>query len=309
MRHLDVVMYHYVRDPARARFPRIKGMHRDDFRQQVCALKKRYEMATLESVLAFLSGEYHPQRDLCLLTFDDGLKEHLTEVTPILAEHDVQGLFFVVSSCIENRQIAPVHMNHCLMAALEFDEYRQAFLESCAGLDGANGNADVDASAAARTYPWDTTEVAQFKYLFNFKLKPAHRDHAVRVLFERYLGSEQEHASDLYLTWDEARSMQAAGMLIGGHSHRHQPLSSYEAEDLRDDLETSWGLMESNLTPQEVWPFSYPYGKRQSFNQNVVEHLRQLRFQCAFTTENGSNTPGDNLFELRRLDCKQISAT
>src|SRR6266850_5047152 len=98
---LNVVMYHYVRDLPGTRFPRIKGLMADDFRRQVAWLNERYEMATLESALALLAGSYQPKRDLCLLTFDDGLKDHYTEVLPLLAELRIEGLFFIITSCLE----------------------------------------------------------------------------------------------------------------------------------------------------------------------------------------------------------------
>ena len=81
---LHIVMYHYVRDLARTPYPRIKGMLLDDFERQVRALASEFEMATLESALDYVGGRYRPRRELCLLTFDDGLKEHYREVTPIL---------------------------------------------------------------------------------------------------------------------------------------------------------------------------------------------------------------------------------
>src|SRR5689334_7596572 len=63
-RQLHTVMYHYVRDLPRSRFPRIKGMLLAEFRAQVARLAEAYEMATLESALAFLHGDYLPKRDL-----------------------------------------------------------------------------------------------------------------------------------------------------------------------------------------------------------------------------------------------------
>src|SRR5262249_55318339 len=126
---LRIATYHYVRDLPNTRFPRIKGMLLSDFERQVDELRAAYEMASLESAAAFLKGAYQPQKDLCLLTFDDGLKEHYAEVTPILASRGIQGIFHVITGCADGTRVAPVHMNHLLMASLSFDEYRAAFLE------------------------------------------------------------------------------------------------------------------------------------------------------------------------------------
>src|SRR5882724_6614010 len=127
---LYVLMYHYVRDLPNTSFPRIKGMLISDFRKQLAALQNQYEMATFESALDFLQGVYSPPRDLCLLTFDDGLKDHYSEVTPILVDLGIQGIFFVITSCLQEHRVAPVHMNHFLMAALDFELYSRTFLQS-----------------------------------------------------------------------------------------------------------------------------------------------------------------------------------
>ncbi len=301
---LHIVVYHYVRDLPNTAFPKIKGMLTTDFRKQVSALADQFEMATLDSALAFLRGEYTPASDLCLLTFDDGLKEHYTEATALLAERGIQGLFFVITGCLEERRVAPVHMNHFLMASLGFDEYHKAFTERL------NGEAvPVDRKVTAVTYPWDTPEVANFKYLFNFVLKPATRDTVVRQLFTDYLGNEADFAESLYLSWEEARQMQSAGMIIGGHSHDHHPLSRLSYAELERDLRTCRKLLDARLQAQAIWPFCYPYGKKDSFSEDTIGVLQQVDFGCSFTTEAGPNLPGSDLFMVSRVDCKCAPVT
>jgi len=302
---LHVVMYHYVRDLPNTPLPRLKGMLTDTFRQQLRTLREHYELATLETALAFMQGAYTPTRDLCLLTFDDGLKEHYTEVTPLLVEHGIQGLFFLITSCLQEQHVASVHMNHVLMAALDFAEYQQAFFQRLrihTSLPSAMSQ--VDPHVAQRTYRWDTPEVAAFKYLFNFVLTAEVRDQVVYSLFTDYIAAEASFAPSWYLSWDEARAMQDAGMVLGGHSHQHRPLAALSAADLAWDVRTCQQLVRANLRPQAGWPFSYPYGKADTFNTQTITHLRALGVTCAFCTEVGSNAPGSDRFAIRRIDCK-----
>jgi len=307
---LQIVMYHYIRDLPNTPFPRIKGMLTSDFRQQLDGLRNRYEMATLESALAFLQGNYIPTRDLCLLTFDDGLKEHYTDVTPLLMEHRIQGLFFAITSCVQGSHVASVHMNHFLMAALDFDVYRATFLQRLREVAPQTPMAtEIDTSAAHRMYRWDSLEVASFKYLFNFILDWRVRDQVLRTLFEEQIGTEDAFSPTLYFTWEEARQMQDAGMLIGGHSHQHRPLATLSPEELQWDLTTCQRLLVEHLHPQTLWPFCYPYGKQDSFNDTTMRGLRGLKFDCAFSTEIGTNRPGVNTFILHRLDCKDTLST
>jgi peptidoglycan/xylan/chitin deacetylase (PgdA/CDA1 family) len=304
---LWVVMYHYVRDLPRTRFPRIKGMLTADFEKQVDRLGERYEMATLESALAFFRGAYHPQRDLCLLTFDDGLKEHYTDVLPILAERHIEGQFFMITRCPEEGRVVPVHKNQFLMAALPFDEYKRAFLERL-GEASPDASTEVDVTKAAGAYRWDTPDVAAFKYLLNMRLPEALRDIILDALFAEYLGDEAEFARQLYLSWDEAREMQAQGMLIGGHSHSHMALAALNDESRRTDLESCAQLLRTRLCPQARWPFSYPYGQSHTFNPLTVQTIRDLGFACSFATAVGPNEVSQDPFSIRRIDPKDVAA-
>lgn len=303
---LDVVTYHYIRDLPNTPYPRIKGLLLSDFHGQVRTLVQQYEMATLEIAYAFLQGTYRPRRNLCLLTFDDGLREHYGEVTPILVDAHVQGVFFLISSCLEERRTAPVHMNQFLLATMDFPQYRDRFLEQVREFDpGADGLAGISPELARHTYPWDDLEVARFKRLFNFELNPSVRDRAVGRLFAEYVGTDPEFAQQLYVSWTEACEMQNAGMALGGHTHSHRPLAALTAAELREDLRRSVSLMKSHVRPQPVWPFSYPYGRRDSYNDESVAELKRAGYDCGFSTEVGSNYPQAEVFSLRRFDTKQ----
>jgi peptidoglycan/xylan/chitin deacetylase (PgdA/CDA1 family) len=298
---LHVVMYHYIRDLVHSPYPKLKAMLRDDFIAQIDELRARYEMATLETALAFLAGQYQPKQDLCLLTFDDGLKEHFGTVTPLLAERGIQGLFFVITRCPEEHRVAPVHMNHFLMAKLGFDDYSAAFL---ARLTDARAIQVLDAVTVSNTYPWDGPQVARFKYLFNFVLAPEERDAVVRALFAEHLGLEAGFSRELYLSWKEARAMQAAGMVIGGHTHEHRPVAVLNDAELDRDLVSCRELLAKRLAPQALWPFSFPYGKKASFDERALKTIQSQGYHCAFVTETGPNPSFADRWQIRRMDCK-----
>ena len=102
--------------------------------------------------------------------------------------------------------------------------------------------------------------------------------------------------------------MQQAGMAIGGHTHTHRPLANLPEAALKEDLARCRELLQARLERQVKWPFSYPYGKKSSYNEAAAERLRKLQFDCAFSTETGPNLPGSDLFQLRRVDCKNASS-
>jgi peptidoglycan/xylan/chitin deacetylase (PgdA/CDA1 family) len=303
---LHVVNYHYVRDLARSRFPRIKGLDLAAFTAQVDQLQSRFHMATLAEALQFLRGEYQGSRDLCLLTFDDGLKEHAQLVTPLLAARGVQGLFFITTACVEEQVVLAVHKNHFLMASLDFTEYRQAFLATLAEVS-PEVNPEVEPARAAATYRFDTPDVAALKLLLNFHLTVETRERVLDRLFATFLGDERSFAAELYVSWEEARAMQRAGMIVGGHSHRHIPLPSLGEQGQRDDLRMSTALLRERLHDQPWLTFSYPYGNPvASFNEGTIATLRELEYTCAFTTQVGPNSASQDWFWLQRFDTVDI---
>jgi hypothetical protein len=93
-------------------------------------------------------------------------------------------------------------------------------------------------------------------------------------------------------------------MVLGGHSHQHKPLSGVDESELAMDLGSCRRLLDQNLNAQPMWPFCYPYGKRDSYTGHAVKLLQDLAFECAFSTESGDNQPGVPLFSIQRVDCK-----
>lgn len=294
---LVVVAYHYVRDLPHTRFPRLKGLPIDVFRRQLDAFAQRFELITLAGALEYLRGRRRATRPLCLLTFDDGVKEHYTDVLPILRDRGLAACFFPATSCVEGR-VAPVHMIHFLMAACELADLQRSLRD----LLPARLDVPVDPAAVARAYPWDSADAGQFKYLLNFVLPSDVRDGAVAALFAAHLGDERSFARDLYVNWDQLVEMQAHGMIIGGHSHAHRALSTMTLDEQRDDLSVSTGLLRQHLKAQEHWPFAYPYGWH---DDSSVAAVREL-YTCAFTVESGPNAPAADAYRLRRFDTVQL---
>lgn len=305
---LFVISYHYVRDLPKSRFPAIKGLLTDDFRRQVDALRSRYEMADWRSVLAFIRGDYKPERDLCFLTFDDGLKDHLTDVLPILLERRLTGAFFITTRCADEGWVATVHKNHFLMAELEFRELQRRFTRTFRDLS-PEVSIEVEADAARQAYRWDSPEVASYKYLVNHKLPVEIREQVVEELFLQEFGSEEEFGRELYMGWAELRQMQESGMVIGGHTHTHRSLGSLPVERQREELQCCAELLDRNLgtAPAGARPFCYPYGKQNAFTPQTLQLVKEIGYGSGFTTMVGAVEARDDPFRLRRFDTNHVN--
>ena len=266
---------------------------------------ERYEMATWDSVLSFVSGDYTPRRDLCYLTFDDGFKDHYTNVLPILKEKGITAGFFPITACLEESRVATVHQNHFLMAALEFDDLYQRFIRLVKEVD-SKSSLEADPELVRRLNRWDEPKVAAYKYLVNYSLAVDVRERVLDLLFTEVFEDQQAFSAELYMSWDEIEEMRRLGMTIGGHSHRHRSLSSLSPEEQHEDLQTCHDILLSRCPGLKAPPFCYPYGKSESFTEQTPALLREVGFSSAVTTIPEWNLPGTDQYMLRRLDTRDV---
>ena len=92
---LTIVMYHYVRPIRQSRYPGIKGLELELFREQLAYIGRHYSVVTMEAVAAAAHGGDPLPFNAALLTFDDGYRDHRDFVLPLLIEKGFQGSFFV----------------------------------------------------------------------------------------------------------------------------------------------------------------------------------------------------------------------
>ena len=113
---LTIVMYHYVRDLKRSRYPEIKGLSNDEFSEQISYIQRYYEVISGKQLIdAIVLGKDLPSNPL-LLTFDDGYIDHFTEVFPVLDREKISGCFFPPAKCILGNDTLDVNKIHFILA-------------------------------------------------------------------------------------------------------------------------------------------------------------------------------------------------
>ena len=77
MSKINIVMYHYVRNIKESRYPNIKGLEYELFKEQIEWMSKNYQFVTIEDIIGcYETGESLPSNAM-LLTFDDGYIDNL----------------------------------------------------------------------------------------------------------------------------------------------------------------------------------------------------------------------------------------
>src|SRR5690606_852371 len=74
----------------------------ETFDRQIAWLRANYRIATLDEALEILDGRRTCERDVCVLTFDDGYRDFAEHAVPILRRHGAPALVYVTSGVPES---------------------------------------------------------------------------------------------------------------------------------------------------------------------------------------------------------------
>ena len=108
-------MYHYIRNFDKD-FPFFNFLHQKDFIKQNNFLLKKKDFIHLDESLDLNFSEKK-----FLLTFDDGLKEHL-KIAKFLKKRKIMGLFFIPSLPLEKSDFLSIHKIHLIFGKYTSDE-------------------------------------------------------------------------------------------------------------------------------------------------------------------------------------------
>jgi peptidoglycan/xylan/chitin deacetylase (PgdA/CDA1 family) len=99
------------------------------------------------------------------------------------------------------------------------------------------------------------------------------------------------------LSWDEVRMLrERVGIDFGSHTCSHRRLSAIRAEEAEQEMRKSLAEITKRLSIEDV-SLAYPYGDR---SEKVRELARSSGYVAGLTTDEGTNGPDRNIFELRR---------
>lgn len=101
-----------------------------------------------------------------------------------------------------------------------------------------------------------------------------------------------EHTN--YMTWDEVRALQDAGMEIGSHSKSHQYMTKQTPEEQQIEVQLSNSILEEKLGI-EITTFAYPFGLYDSEIQNM---LQDAGYTTARSLDTGSTHGPEDQYKL-----------
>lgn len=307
MSELYISMYHYTRDLKHSRYPEIKGLDVNLFREQIAFMKSNFNIVTMEQVLEAISTKEKLPEKALLLTFDDGYADNYNVAMPILEEYGVQGSFFIPGKTFTTHQLLDVNKIHYVLASAniynlvedlkkEMDYYR--------GQEFQYAPTEELFAKYAVASRFDIKETVFVKQMLQTVLPERLRNIISSKLFAKYVGvTEEQLAYELYMSEEQIRTMKRHGMFIGIHGYDHYWLGNLPVEQMENDISLALDALDE-FVDRKQWVMNYPYG---NYNKDVLAYISKQGACLGLTTEvRLADIDKDNPLELPRLDCNDF---
>lgn len=307
MSELYISMHHYTRDLKHSRYPEIKGLDVNLFREQIAFMKSNFNIVTMEQVLEAISTKEKLPEKALLLTFDDGYADNYTVAMPVLEEYGVQGSFFIPGKTFTTHQLLDVNKIHYVLASAniynlvgdlkkEMDYYR--------GQEFQYASTEELFAKYAVASRFDIKETVFVKQMLQTVLPEKLRNIISSKLFAKYVGiTEEQLAYELYMSEDQIRTMKRHGMFIGIHGYDHYWLGNLPVEQMENDISLALDALDE-FVDRKQWVMNYPYG---NYNKDVLAYISKQGACLGLTTEvRLADIDKDNPLELPRLDCNDF---
>lgn len=310
MNRIYIVMYHYIRDLAHSRYPKIKGLDLNLFRKQIVFFKQHFAVVTMEDVIEASKGSYQLPENALLLTFDDGYADHYTYALPILEEAGIQGSFFIPGKTFTTHQLLDVNKIHYILASADTDKLLPVLLEKMDFYRGSEFSYPTNEELFeehAKANRFDAKETVFIKRILQTLLPEPVRNRIVDDLFEKFVCgggySEGQLAYELYMTEEQIRAMKRHGMFVGIHGYDHYWLGNLSEEKMKEDVNKALEIMDPFIDKKQ-WVMNYPYG---NYNDGVLNYIRGKGACLGLTTKVAvADLAQHGLLELPRLDCNDF---
>jgi peptidoglycan/xylan/chitin deacetylase (PgdA/CDA1 family) len=267
----------------------------EGFRKQLRFLKRHYQVITPQEFLQLLrAGKAFPENSV-LLTCDDGLLNHRTEMLPILQEEGLACLFFVTGLSAEDTPQA-LWYEELYLVMMGITAERAAEIFSQLGVDTCPGRSrrmlwsEAVKRLSGRT--WNQLE--------EFLQEVSHRAGLAADWRKTYLQDPVRERRFQLLTRQDLKQLLAAGMTIGAHSMTHCVLSALAAEFAWKEISQSRQSLEEALGV-EVWAMAYPYGDWGAVGVRECQLAERAGYACAFMNVDEAGDVSTSPFRIPRV--------
>ena len=274
---LMVLNYHRIGNPAETPYDSaLFSATGEELDWQVEYLKRHFQMATLENVVAMANG-YRPRGTHVLLTFDDGYRDNYTVAFPVLRSHGVQGVFFLPTSFIGTDRLPWWDVIAYLIKHTFKSTIRLKLPEPVVFELRERGRVINITRQILRLYKRTPLQDCP--------------DFITALEQACEVSAPLAGVNRRFMNWAEAREMLQGGMAFGSHTHTHEIMSKLSPEQQCEEASRSRDRLEQELE-NHIDVLSYPVGGPDTFTDQTMRILAQAGYSAAFSFQGGLNRIG-----------------
>lgn len=258
--------------------------HVELFQSQIEMVSKNFNIIDMNTISSTLnSGAHFPRRSVAL-TFDDGYRNNLTLVAPILERFNIQGTFYVLSESIDT----PIVPWFCQTYEYFRHSSRRHWYNpiSCT-------NASLDTPEDRNT---ERQEV-------NGALAKMDHDSRTKALEEirSGLGVKTMEHDGLLMNREDLSELIARGHSVGSHTHSHPNLALVSKDEAKFQIIQSRNTLEQAF-PNKIQHFCFPNPFHQPhWSKQVCNLVDSAGYASAVTCTHGVITRSSNKYTLPRI--------
>jgi peptidoglycan/xylan/chitin deacetylase (PgdA/CDA1 family) len=242
---------------------------------QLRYLARHFKVVSLGTMLDRIMNGSYPLADEIVLTFDDGLRNNLTVVYPILRELQLPATMFVCPALVESGEWLWNHEMRCRLQMLAIPDLAELRMKLLA--PGTSVDAIIE---WMKTLPLEQRRMAE------------------AIIRQATAGFQptaaQKEAFDV-MNWNDLRSLDCNLITVGSHTLSHPILTKLSGQEIEAEILESRRCLEQRLE-RKVDLFCYPNG---AYDRRAYQ-LVQKTYRAAVTTETGLIDGTDEL-DVHRL--------
>ena len=300
--NIYIVMYHYVREIKKNKFPNLKGLEFKDFKRQINFFSNNFNILSNNDFVEILKSKKIPKKKSILLTFDDGYIDHWKFVFPYLKKKKISGCFYPPIEVIKNKKILDVNKIHFILEKEKNTKkiLKEIFYFTKKYLNKSEHSLKLSKINTKSRY--DSKEVILIKRLLQNHLPKLIREKITNKLFKLILNiDEKDFAKKLYMNEKQIKEMYNNNMSFGSHGYQHLWWNKLDYKNQLEQVNKSINYFKKIKIFDDNFSICYPYG---GYNSDTISILKNTNSKFALTTEVGSinNQNIKDKFKLPRYD-------
>ncbi len=258
------------------------------FEKQIAYLSKNYKIVPLSSLIDRLQKKEMISDNWVVITFDDGYKDNITYALPILKKYNVTGTFYLPLDAVFGNYI------------FFYDEIQWIIDRTRVK------NIKVELNGQMCVFSLEN-EKRKKDAIVKLVIGIRQKSHKERLDFIKQLYkvcriniSLSEKPCSIYMDEDDIKTLCACNMEIGSHTITHPNLATLPGAKLHEEINMSKLRLEK-LTQNSLQAFSYPFGKKTTYNDFVKKLIKNAGYTSAVMTVFGKVNHRSDIYALPRI--------